>query len=59
MQEPVKPEDGRAMAEKINAVCYLECSAKTKEGVREVFEAATREGLKTTNLPTNKTCKLF
>ncbi|CAD1480702.1 unnamed protein product, partial [Heterotrigona itama] len=31
-QEPVKPEEGRAMAEKINAFAYLECSAKSKEG---------------------------
>ena len=60
-QEPVKLEDGRAMAEKINAVCYMECSAKTKEGVREVFEAATREGLKLRNKPTlgKKLCNLY
>ena len=44
-QEPVKHEEGRAMAEKINAFGYLECSAKTKEGVREVFETATRAAL--------------
>lgn len=44
-QEPVKPEDGRAMAEKINAFAYLECSAKSKEGVREVFETSTRAAL--------------
>ena len=33
------------MAEKINALAYLECSAKGKEGVREVFETATRAAL--------------
>ena len=44
-QEPVKPEEGRSMAEKINAFAYLECSAKSKEGVREVFETATRAAL--------------
>ena len=44
-QETVKAEDGRAMAEKIGAFAYLECSAKTKEGVREVFETATRAAL--------------
>jgi Ras family protein A len=44
-QEPVKPEEGRAMAEKIGAYEYLECSAKTKEGIREVYEAATRVAL--------------
>ena len=36
---------GKAMAEKINAYGYLECSAKTKDGVREVFEVATRAAL--------------
>ena len=41
----MKPEEGRAMAEKINAFAYLECSAKSKEGVREVFETATRAAL--------------
>jgi Ras family protein A len=44
-QETVKPEEGRAMAEKIGAYAFLECSAKTKEGVREVFETATRAAL--------------
>lgn len=44
-QEPVRPEEGRNMAEKINAFAYLECSAKTKEGVREVFETATKAAL--------------
>ncbi|TPP61189.1 Rho gtp-binding protein rhoc [Fasciola gigantica] len=45
--EPVKLEEGKAMAEKIGALAYLECSAKTKEGVREVFEFATRAALQT------------
>ena len=49
-QEPVKPEDGRTMAEKINAFAYLECSAKSKEGVREVFETATRAALQVRRL---------
>ena len=44
-QEPVKTDEGRAMAEKIGAYAFLECSAKTKEGVREVFETATRAAL--------------
>uniref|UniRef100_A0A914CBS6 Ras-like GTP-binding protein Rho1 n=1 Tax=Acrobeloides nanus TaxID=290746 RepID=A0A914CBS6_9BILA len=43
--DPVKPEDGKVMAEKINAFTYVECSAKTKEGVREVFEKATTAAL--------------
>jgi Ras family protein A len=44
-QEPVKPAEGRAMAKKINAFAYFECSAKRNEGVREVFETATRAAL--------------
>ena len=49
-QEPVKPEEGRAMAEKISAFAYLECSAKSKEGVREVFETATRAALQVNSI---------
>ena len=45
IQEPVKPEEGRDMANRIGAFGYLECSAKTKDGVRDVFEMATRAAL--------------
>ncbi|CAL8107562.1 unnamed protein product [Calicophoron daubneyi] len=45
-QEPVSPEDGKSMADSIEAYAYLECSAKTKEGVREVFETAARAALR-------------
>ena len=41
---------GKSVAEKINAFAYLECSAKSKEGVREVFETATRAALQVTYL---------
>lgn len=44
-QEPVKPEECRDMANRIGAFGYMECSAKTKDGVREVFEMATRAAL--------------
>ncbi|XP_077443921.1 ras-like GTP-binding protein RHO [Stigmatopora argus] len=43
--EPVRPEDGRAMAARIGAHDYLECSARTKEGIWEVFETAARAAL--------------
>jgi len=58
-QEPVKPEEGRAMAEKINAFAYLECSAKSKEGVREVFETATRAALQVRKRKRNRICKVL
>ena len=41
-QAPLKNDEGKRMAENISAVTYLECSAKTKEGVREVFEQVWR-----------------
>ncbi|KAK7207908.1 putative GTPase Rho1 [Myxozyma melibiosi] len=44
-QRPVSPEEGQAVADKINALKYLECSARTHEGVAEVFEHATRAAL--------------
>lgn len=38
-------EQGEEVRKKIGAYKYLECSAKTNEGVREVFEHATRAAL--------------
>ena len=46
-QEPVKSEEGSLVCEMIKAYAYLECSAKTKEGVRDVFETAAKAALKT------------
>ncbi|KAF8566215.1 hypothetical protein P879_06755 [Paragonimus westermani] len=54
---PVSAVEGRAMAEKIGARCYLECSAKTKEGVRQVFETATKIALETKK--SGKKCTLL
>jgi Ras family protein A len=36
-----------AVGQKIGAMHYLECSARTGEGVREVFQYATRAALLT------------
>ena len=44
--KPVTTEQGKAMAERVKAVAYLECSAKTREGVREIFETAARASLR-------------
>ncbi|AAS50954.1 ABR182Wp [Eremothecium gossypii ATCC 10895] len=44
-QRPVTAAEGSAVAGKIGAVAYLECSARTGQGVKEVFDTATRAAL--------------
>ena len=44
-QEPVKLEEGSAMADQIHAFAYHECSARSKEEVSEVFNTAARASL--------------
>ncbi|WPK23517.1 hypothetical protein PUMCH_000758 [Australozyma saopauloensis] len=46
-QSPVSTAEGQEVANKISAKHYLECSARTGQGVREVFETATRASLVT------------
>ncbi|KAM7411865.1 hypothetical protein PAMA_021708 [Pampus argenteus] len=58
-QEPVKSEEGRDMANRISAFGYLECSAKTKDGVREVFEMATRAALQVRKRKKRGGCQLL
>ncbi|KAI1125242.1 P-loop containing nucleoside triphosphate hydrolase protein [Nemania abortiva] len=41
-QRPVSPEEGEDMRRKIGALSYIECSAKTSEGIDEVFNAVAR-----------------
>uniref|UniRef100_A0AC35U7Z5 Ras-like GTP-binding protein Rho1 n=1 Tax=Rhabditophanes sp. KR3021 TaxID=114890 RepID=A0AC35U7Z5_9BILA len=57
-QEPVRYEQGVAMSQQIGAYAYIECSAKTRDGVREVFETATRAAL-TSRKPANGICNCF
>jgi len=58
-QEPIKTEQGQAMAQKIGANMYLECSAKTKEGVQVLFETATRCALARRSGPNQSKCSLL
>lgn len=44
-QRPVSRPEGLAVAQKIQAQGYVECSAKTGAGVREVFQTATKHAL--------------
>lgn len=47
------------MANRISAFGYLECSAKTKDGVREVFEMATRAALQVRKRKKRGGCQLL
>jgi len=55
-QRPVTPEEGVIVAQKIGAKQYLECSARTGEGVREVFQYATRFALLQNKKPKSSKC---
>jgi small GTP-binding protein len=41
--KPVTAEQGQAVAKEIGAARYVECSAKNRDGVQEVFDTALRE----------------
>ncbi|KAF0989435.1 hypothetical protein HZS_3178 [Henneguya salminicola] len=55
-QTPVKPEEGSDMRNQICALDYVECSAKTKENVKHVFETATRAALSVKRKKTKASC---
>ena len=42
---PVTSQQGQDIGRKIRAYKYVECSAKSNEGVRELFKTATRAAL--------------
>ena len=44
-QAPVSRELGSRVADEIGAMMYLECSAKTGEGIYRVFDQAARSAL--------------
>ncbi|BFZ08410.1 hypothetical protein BsWGS_11449 [Bradybaena similaris] len=58
-QAPVTTEQGNAMAARIGAVAYMECSARDNEGVREVFETAVSHALRRCKIYKAKSCKIF
>lgn len=55
--DPMEFSKGEALAKKINALKYVECSAKTRKGVRNVFDEAIRAVLSMRNLGNNDSGK--
>ena len=45
MVKPVNTEQGKKLASEVGAVAYVECSALTQEGVRNVFDEVTKRNL--------------
>ncbi|KAJ1921162.1 GTP-binding protein Rho1 [Mycoemilia scoparia] len=56
--KPVSEQQGMAVAQKIGAQKYIECSAKENHNVKDVFEAATRAAL-LIKTKKKKTCRIL
>jgi Ras-related C3 botulinum toxin substrate 1 len=59
-KQPIGYPQGLAMAKEISAVKYLECSALTQKGLKQVFDEAIRAVLTPTKIkPKKKGCMLL
>jgi len=58
-QSMVTIENAQRMAKEIGAVNFLECSALTQEGLKQVFDDAIRAAMSKPNKPTGKKCNLL
>ncbi len=57
--KPVSVEEAKLMGERMKAFAYIECSAKTRENVRDVFETAARASLQRQHGRKHGKCKIL
>eukprot|EP01086_Lenisia_limosa_P012449 TRINITY_DN40788_c0_g1_i1.p1 TRINITY_DN40788_c0_g1~~TRINITY_DN40788_c0_g1_i1.p1 ORF type:complete len:186 (-),score=56.55 TRINITY_DN40788_c0_g1_i1:60-617(-) len=57
--EAITTQQGQEMAKRISAVDYKECSARTRDGLKEVFDHAVKAVLFKEEAPKKKKCVLL
>ncbi|XP_073405356.1 rho-related GTP-binding protein RhoU-like [Dendrobates tinctorius] len=57
-EKPVPPSSARALAEKIGAVAYVECSALTQKNLKDVFDTAILSGIRYSDLRNQRERKM-
>ena len=57
--KPVSKEDARLVAERTKCYTYIECSALTREGVREVFDTAAKAALLRRKNESGSKCRIL
>ncbi|KAL3980572.1 2-hydroxyacyl-CoA lyase 1 [Sarotherodon galilaeus] len=58
-QRPLLPESGEKLARELKAVKYVECSALTQRGLKNVFDEAILAALEPPETKTKKRCALL
>ena len=58
-QKPMEQRHGLSMASEIGAVKYMECSARTQEGLKDVFDEAMLAALQPPEEKKHHICKLL
>lgn len=57
-EKPVPNSSARALAEKIGAIAYVECSALTQKNLKDVFDTAILSGLRYSDLRNQRERKM-